>query len=148
MSCMSFWTEGWLVAQRFSKIPASFKTRGAAQMAAIFLLRLSIFFSSWATRASFLRLSVPGCPPGKTTMSNSFCRTFASKSSGKTLIPLEPFKGPSSVPARVTWAPARLRISTTVIVSISSNPGARGTKTVFINGLHNKNYLHFFVVIL
>jgi hypothetical protein len=60
------------------------------------------------------------------------------ESSGNTRIPFDPFNDPSSVPARVTRAPDRRKMSTTVIVSISSKPGAIGTKTVFITKLHNK----------
>jgi hypothetical protein len=39
---------------------------------------------------------------------------------------------PSTVAAKTTRAPALLRISTTVMVSISSNPGASATRTFFI----------------
>jgi hypothetical protein len=47
-------------------------------------------------------------------------------------MPQDPSISHGTVAANVTLAPALLKISTTVIVSISSNPGESVTNTFFI----------------
>ena len=79
-----------------------------------------------------IKFSTPDWPPGKTTKSKPSVLISSIDSSGNTLIPREPLIGQLHTPAIITFASERLSISTTVIVSISSKPGATGTSTFFI----------------
>src|SRR5207302_7408099 len=69
-------------------------------------------------------------------MSKSVASTLSMVTSGTSLMPVRPSTAaggaPPSTPAIVTEIPARRRMSTTVTVSISSNPCANGTTTRFI----------------
>ena len=102
---------------------------GAAQMAPIsFSLASNSLSSSWM-RGSELRLSVPGCPPGRTIMSNAAALIESRVASGMMLILRALLTAPSWSPARTTSISALLNMSTTANASISSKPSASGIRT-------------------
>src|SRR5512139_1790932 len=83
-------------------------------------------------RASSFRCAAPGMPPGSTTMSYSSCSATSSVVSGTSCTPRLALTTPGLSPALTTSMPARRKRSMMVTASSSSQPSARGTRTLAI----------------
>lgn len=108
------------------KIPSSLKILGAAQIAARYFFFLSNSPIRFRRPSCSFRFSVPGIPPGSTSISPSEKSVSSNSRSASTMILCAPLICFCPVIEIVSTSILALRIiSTTVNPSISSNPSAK-----------------------